>query len=211
VIAALKVPIPPLNEQRAIADYLDHETARMDALVAVKERQLALLAEKRRALVTRAVTRGLDPAAPLRDSRIPWLGEIPTQWGTRKLAWLFRERDERGEPELPLLEVSINYGVVLREFSDERIESTAADFNTYKVARRDDVVFNKMRMWLGGGRHRARGRSREPRLRRSSADRVALPNLREPAVPDRGIQRRMREALPRDRLGPSAPLLGGFP
>lgn len=62
---------------------------------------------------------------------------------------LFRERDERGAPELPLLEVSINVGVVLREFSDDRIESTAADFNTYKIARAKDVVFNKMRMWQG--------------------------------------------------------------
>jgi len=79
-ISALKVPIPPLKEQRAIADYLDRETARLDALVAAKERVLGLLAEKRRALITRAVTRGLDPSAPLRDSGIPWLGEIPAHW-----------------------------------------------------------------------------------------------------------------------------------
>lgn len=135
--------------QRAIADYLDRETARLDALVAAKERVLGLLAEKRRALIKRAVTRGLDPRAPVRDSGIPWLGEIPARWETRRVAWLFRERDERGETDLPLLEVSINTGVVLREFSDERIESTASDFNTYKVARQGDVVFNKMRMWQG--------------------------------------------------------------
>jgi type I restriction enzyme, S subunit len=148
-IGAARLPVPPLPVQRAIADYLDRETARMDGLIAAKERVLDLLAEKRRALITRAVTRGLDPHAPLRESGIPWLGEIPEPWETRKVAWLFRERDERCEPELPLLEVSINLGVVLREFSDERIESTAADFNTYKVARRGDVVFNKMRMWQG--------------------------------------------------------------
>jgi len=65
------------------------------------------------------------------------------------VAVLFSDRDERGEPTLPLLEVSINQGVVRREFSEERIESTAADFNTYKVARRGDIVFNKMRMWQG--------------------------------------------------------------
>ena len=70
----------PLIEQRAIADYLDRETARLDGLVAAKERVLGLLAEKRRALITRAVTRGLDPCAPLRDSGIPWLGEIPAHW-----------------------------------------------------------------------------------------------------------------------------------
>jgi len=148
-IGAITLPVPPISHQRAIADYLDRETARLDALVESKERLLGLLAEKRRALITRTVTRGLDPNAPLRESGIPWLGKIPTHWEVRKIAWLFRERDQRGEPELPLLEVSINSGVVLREFSDERIESTAADFNTYKVARHGDVVFNKMRMWQG--------------------------------------------------------------
>ena len=79
-IAALRVPIPPLKEQRAIAEYLDRETARLDALVAAKEWVLGLLAEKRGALITRAVTRGLEPRAPLRDSGIPWLGEIPVHW-----------------------------------------------------------------------------------------------------------------------------------
>lgn len=143
------VLIPPDSHQQAIADYLDRETARLDGLIAAKERLLGLLAEKRQALITRAVTRGLDPHAPLRDSGIPWLGPIPAHWEVRRIAWLFRERDHRGEPDLPLLEVSINAGVVLREFSEDKIESTAADFNTYKVARRGDVVFNKMRMWQG--------------------------------------------------------------
>lgn len=141
--------LPEASLQCAIADYLDHETSHLDRLVAAKERVLGLLAEKRRALITRAVTRGLDPSALLRDSGIPWLGEIPAHWDTRRVAWLFRDRDERGEPDLPLLEVSINAGVVLREFSDDRIESTAADFNIYKVARKGDIVFNKMRMWQG--------------------------------------------------------------
>jgi type I restriction enzyme, S subunit len=79
------VPLPPLPQQRAIADYLDRETARLDALVAAKERVLGLLAEKRRALITRAVTRGLDLHAPLRDSGIPWLGEIPAHWERAQL------------------------------------------------------------------------------------------------------------------------------
>jgi type I restriction enzyme S subunit len=144
-----RIPVPPLPQQRAIADYLDRETARLDALVAAKDWVLGLLAEKRRALITRVVTQGLDPHAPLRHSGTHWLGEIPANWEMRRAAGLFRERDERGEPDLPLLEVSINAGVVLREFSDEKIESTAADFNTYKVARRGDIVFNKMRMWQG--------------------------------------------------------------
>jgi len=72
--------LPGAPLQRAIADYLDRETARLDAMVAAKQQVLGLLAEKRRALITRAVTRGLDPRASLRDSGIPWLGKIPAYW-----------------------------------------------------------------------------------------------------------------------------------
>ena len=84
-IGTMRLPVPPLPQQRAIADYLDRETARLDALVAAKERVLGLLAEKRRALIARAVIRGLDPHAPLRDSGVPWLGEIPAHWEVWKL------------------------------------------------------------------------------------------------------------------------------
>lgn len=148
-IGKLLLPVPPLERQDAIVDFLDCETAKIDALIAAKEQLLGILAEKRRALVTHTATRGLNPDAPFRDCGIPWLGKIPAHWETCRLAWLFKDRDERYEPELPLLEVSINTGVVLREFSDDRIESTASDFNTYKVARKGDIVFNKMRMWQG--------------------------------------------------------------
>ena len=75
----------PTNQQRAIADYLDRETERLDALISEKERLLKLLVEKRQALITHAVTCGLDPDAPMRDSGIPWLGRIPTHWEIWKL------------------------------------------------------------------------------------------------------------------------------
>lgn len=90
-LKSLHIPEPPLYRQSAIADYLDRETARIDALIAAKERLLGLLAEKRRALITRAVTRGLDPNVPLRDSGIPWLGEIPAHWGLKQPKYIFKQ------------------------------------------------------------------------------------------------------------------------
>ena len=81
----IPVHFPSAQSQRAIADYLDRETARLDALVEAKERVLGLLAEKRRALITRAVTRGLDPLVTLRASGVPWLGEIPSHWERAQL------------------------------------------------------------------------------------------------------------------------------
>ena len=84
-LACLDIAFPPLSEQQAIAAFLDRETARIDALVAKKERLIELLQEKRTALITRAVTRGLDPDVPMKDSGVEWLGEIPAHWGVAKL------------------------------------------------------------------------------------------------------------------------------
>jgi type I restriction enzyme S subunit len=97
-LASIPVHLHPLPEQRGIADYLDSETSRLDALVAVKERLVGLLAEKRRALITRAVTRGLDPNAPLRNSRIPWLGEVPAHWKVERLKFHLRGIEQGWSP-----------------------------------------------------------------------------------------------------------------
>ena len=75
---------PPEPEQRAIAAFLDRETARIDALVAKKERLIELLQEQRTALITRAVTQGLDPNVPMKDSGVEWLGEIPAHWEVKE-------------------------------------------------------------------------------------------------------------------------------
>jgi type I restriction enzyme S subunit len=83
--AARKVALPPLEEQRGIAAFLDRETARIDALVAKKERLIELLQEKRTALITQAVTKGLDPNVPMKDSGVEWLGEIPAHWEVWRL------------------------------------------------------------------------------------------------------------------------------
>ncbi len=80
LIANTRVPILPVEEQRAIAVFLDRETAMIHALVAKKELVIELLHEKRSALITQAVTKGLDPNIPMKDSGVEWLGEIPIHW-----------------------------------------------------------------------------------------------------------------------------------
>jgi type I restriction enzyme S subunit len=138
-----------LKAQQAIADYLDRETARIDALIAAKERLLALLAEKRQALITRAVTRGLDPNVPLRDSGIPWLGMIPAHWKVVRAKWLFRERDQRsptGEEEM--LTVSHLTGVTPRSEKDVNMFE-AETTEGYKLCYQSDLVINTLWAWMG--------------------------------------------------------------
>lgn len=80
-----KLPVPPPREQRAIAEFLDRETGRIDALIAKKLRLIELLEEKRTALISHTVTKGLNPDAPMKPSGIEWLGEIPAHWEVKPL------------------------------------------------------------------------------------------------------------------------------
>jgi type I restriction enzyme S subunit len=85
---SIELLIPPVDEQRAIADFLDRETSKIDALVAKKERLIELLQEKRTALITHAVTKGLDPNAPMKPSGIDWLGDIPAHWSASAFGYV---------------------------------------------------------------------------------------------------------------------------
>ncbi len=80
--------VPTLSEQQAIANYLDRETVRIDSLINAKERQLELLEEKRRAIITNAVTRGINPNVNYKDSGIEWLGKIPEHWEMKKMKYI---------------------------------------------------------------------------------------------------------------------------
>jgi type I restriction enzyme S subunit len=87
-IRNLEWPIPPLDEQRAIAAYLDRETERIDALIEKKEQLIDLLEEKRKSLITRVVTKGLDDDVEMQDSGVEWLGRVPAHWKVTTVKWL---------------------------------------------------------------------------------------------------------------------------
>ena len=80
--------VPPIEEQTTIANYLDQKTTQIDDLIAKKERLIQLLEEERTAIINQAVTKGLDPTVPMKDSGIEWLGEIPAHWEVKKLKYI---------------------------------------------------------------------------------------------------------------------------
>jgi type I restriction enzyme S subunit len=96
-LAETLVPLPPLSEQSAIAAFLDRETGKIDALIAEQEKLLTLLAEKRQATISHAVTRGLNPNAPMKDSGVPWLGEAPAHWEVASLRRLVTMNPSKSE------------------------------------------------------------------------------------------------------------------
>jgi type I restriction enzyme S subunit len=90
IIKELLIALPPVNEQASILAFLDHEAARIDALIEEQQRLIELLKEKRQALISQAVTKGLDPTVPMKGSGVEWLGEIPAHWPLPKLGHLAR-------------------------------------------------------------------------------------------------------------------------
>ncbi|MQT52995.1 hypothetical protein C1X72_22765 [Pseudomonas sp. FW306-2-2C-D06B] len=144
---------PPLAEQQTIASHLDRETARIDALVEKKTRFIELLREKRQALITHAVTKGLDPDVKMKGSGVEWLGEVPEHWETKRVAAMFREVIRPGQTDLPVLSISIHSGISDDELSAEerdRKVSLIEDREKYKRVCPGDLAYNMMRAWQGG-------------------------------------------------------------
>ncbi|WP_229725618.1 restriction endonuclease subunit S [Calditerricola satsumensis] len=134
------VPLPPLSEQQAIAAFLDRETAKIDALVAKKERLIELLQEKRNALISQAVTKGLDLNVPMKDSGVDWLGEVPAHWDIVPLFTVARERNvpNIGCQEMNVL--SLSYGRIVRRDISENFGLLPESFETYQIVDTGNIV-----------------------------------------------------------------------
>lgn len=151
----LELPIPflPPETQSAIVAFLDDKCAKIDGAMKIKEDQIALLRERRQIIIQDAVTRGLNPAAPMKDSGVDWIGQIPAHWDVRRNFTLFRESKRSGNANLPVLSVSIHSGVSSEELSEEeniRSVIKIEDRTSYKEVLPGFVAYNMMRAWQGG-------------------------------------------------------------
>ena len=126
-----------------------------------QKRLIELLKEKRQAVISHAVTKGLDPNAPMKNSGVEWLGEVPEHWDVLRLGTLFREAADEGVDDLPILSVSIHHGVSDAELDEQELDrkvSRSEDRSKYKRVQPGDLAYNMMRAWQGGfGAVRVRG------------------------------------------------------
>ena len=146
----LILPIPPLNEQTAITAFLDRKTAKIDQAIAIKEKQIDLLKERKQILIQNAVTRGLDPGAPMRDSVVEWIGEIPAHWDMMRVKHLFRlvmEPSEKNNNH-ELLSIYTDIGVKPRRELEER-GNRATTTDGYWLVKKGDFIVNKLLAWMG--------------------------------------------------------------
>lgn len=93
------VALPPLPEQTLLSNFLDHETARIDALIEEQQRLIELLKEKRQAVISHAVTKGLDPTVPMKDSGVEWLGEVPVHWELTAVKYVVKGMSQGWSPQ----------------------------------------------------------------------------------------------------------------
>jgi type I restriction enzyme S subunit len=147
----IPVLVPPPAEQSAIVRFLDHWNGRLEKASRSKRRVIALLQEQKQAIIHRAVTRGLDPNVKLKDSGILWLGEIPAHWDLRNLRQLLTARARRGRPDLPLLSVVREKGVIVRDMDNLEANHNFIhdDLSNYKVVHAGQFAMNKMKAWQG--------------------------------------------------------------
>lgn len=148
-ISNTKIPIPSLEEQRRIVDFLDRKTAEIDQAIAQKQRLIELLKEQKAILIDRAVTQGIDPNVEMRETNIGWLNKIPSHWKINRIKRLFSEIDDRSvDGKEILLSLRMYAGLVPHnDVSDKPIESNA--LVGYRRVNRGELVMNRMRAAIG--------------------------------------------------------------
>jgi type I restriction enzyme S subunit len=144
-------PEPPPAEQAAIVRFLDWANGRLERAIRAKRKVIALLNEQKQAIIHRAVTRGLDSTVALKPSGISWIGDIPEHWEARKLRQLLSRVTERNRPDLALLSVVREKGVIERDTEDRdgNHNFIPEDLSNYKVVRTGQFAMNKMKAWQG--------------------------------------------------------------
>jgi len=151
-IGNIGVPIPPIEEQQIIAAYLDRQTAKIDTLIAKKQRLLDLLAEQRSALIDHTVTKGMNPKVKMKDSGLQWLGKIPEHWEVKRSKRLFGLRNVKANETDKQLTVSQEFGVITQEefmAKGSRVVQVIKGADILKHVEPNDFIIS-MRSFQGG-------------------------------------------------------------
>jgi type I restriction enzyme, S subunit len=136
------VSYPPKDEQKAIAGFLDEKLRKIDQAITIKEQQIALLKERRQIIIQEAVSKGLNPDAPMKDSGVDWIGAIPEHWEQRPNKHIFRQKKNtvgKRSSDYDLLSLTLR-GIIKRDMENPE-GKFPAEFDTYQEVRPGDFVF----------------------------------------------------------------------
>lgn len=140
IFGNFQVPLPSLSEQKLIADFLDEKCAEIDKLSEDIQKQIDILNDYKKSVITRAVTKGLDPNAEMKDSGVEYIGEVPTKWNIHPIYYYFDERRHKnsGNKEQNLL--SLSYGRIIRKDINTNGGLLPASFSTYNIVYKNDII-----------------------------------------------------------------------
>ena len=147
----LEIPLafPPLIEQQRIADFLDRECEKIYKLKADIQAQIDTLEQYKRSVITEAVTHGLNPDVPMKDSGAGWMPIVPQHWRVEKLKYNLCQRSVKNQTDKQVLSLYREYGIVPKDSRDDNHNVTSEDVSDYRYVRVGDFVVNKMKAWQG--------------------------------------------------------------
>jgi type I restriction enzyme S subunit len=145
------LPVPPRTEQDQIVRFLDWKVSEINKLIGIRRKEIQELRSFKNAVVSQLVTRGMDSHAEMKYSGVNWLGDIPKRWKVVKLRQILHSVSEKNHPELPLLSVVREKGVIIRDVDDTESNHNYIpdDLSNYKVVRKNQFAMNKMKAWQG--------------------------------------------------------------
>ncbi|WP_272659387.1 restriction endonuclease subunit S [Providencia sp. PROV113] len=145
--------LPSEEEQSLIANFLEKKTTQINDAIAIKEQQISLLKERKQIIIQQAVTQGLDPNVPMKDSGVDWIGKIPAHWEVRRSKFVFTQRKERAWKDDVQLSATQAYGVIpqdqYEELTGKRVVKIQLHLDKRKHVEKDDFVIS-MRSFQGG-------------------------------------------------------------
>ena len=144
-----RILIPPFEEQKAIFSYVIKKTAQIDRFISEATNKIEKLNELKQAQIAHLVMHGTNPDAPMKDSNIVWIGQVPEHWEVRKMKFLFDERTEKNHPEEPILCATQAHGVIPQSMYDNRVVVVNTGFQNLKFVEVGDFVIS-LRSFQGG-------------------------------------------------------------
>ena len=145
----IPMPIPSLSEQKAIAEFLDKKCGEVDALIADIQQEIETLEQYKRSVITEAVTKGLDPSVPMKDSGAGWMPTVPAHWLVEKIKYHLHLKTQKNMGDRQVLSLYRDYGIVPKDSRDDNHNVTSEDTSSYRYVRVGDFVVNKMKAWQG--------------------------------------------------------------
>lgn len=134
------IPLPPLEEQQRIANYLDEKCSKIDETIEKEKAIIEKLKEYKQSLITETVTKGLNPNVPLKDSGIDWIGSIPQHWETKQLSQLFKQHKCKNKENIENNVLSLSYGNIKRKDVSNNMGLLPENFETYNIIHNGNIV-----------------------------------------------------------------------